>query len=300
MSDNKLSSFWKVSIEDETKKNPNLTVDKIKEIRDWITTQEHLPNITDHNIVMFIHSCKYDLERAKLTIDLHFTYRTLMKDIFTKRDPEGDDVNLIRQCCKTTVLPGKDSEGNFVLWGHMYNSDLKKFKFASAGKLYIMTADVLQLEQGTVPGVVTVYDVKNMSLSHLLSTPVSIIRHYVIYCQDASPFPVKAIHFVNTHPVMDKLMTLVKPFIKSSVWKIQYFHSNMDSLYKHIPKDIIPQEYGGNGGSLEEICENNFEKLRKYREFFLEEEKMRVDESKRADKTRATALADIFKKLNVD
>lgn len=34
----------------------------------------------------------------------------------------------------------------------------------------------------------------------------------------------------------------------------QYFHSNMDSLYKHIPKDIIPQEYGGNGGSLEEIC----------------------------------------------
>lgn len=65
----------------------------------------------------------------------------------------------------------------------MYDSDIKKFKFASAGKLYIMTADVLQLEQGTVPGVVTVYDVKNLSLSHLLSTPISTIRHYVVYSQ---------------------------------------------------------------------------------------------------------------------
>lgn len=44
----------------------------------------------------------------------------------------------------------------------------------------------------------------------------------------------------------------------------------------------------------------NFEKLKEYREFFIEEEKLRVDESKREDKTRAEAISEIFQKLSID
>ncbi|XP_039291894.1 clavesin-1 [Nilaparvata lugens] len=296
MSDN----HWKVSIEEEFNKNPNLKKEDIESIKKWLSGQEHLPKIADHSIVMFLHATRFDVNRTQEVIDLHFTYRTLMKDIFTERDPDGEDIQKIMTCCRTVILPEKDNQGNYILWSNMFDSDLKKFKFASAGKLNIMTSDVLQLNEGTIPGVVYVYDVKNMGLSHLLSTPIKVLRHYVIYGQESSPFPVKAIHFINTNPVMDKLINLVKPLIKSHVWKIQFFHSNMETLYQHIPKEVIPEEYGGNAPHTSELAEKNLEEMRKYREWFLEEETIRVDESKRIDKKKSEQLANNFKKMELD
>lgn len=30
-------------------------------------------------------------------------------------------------------------------------------------------------------------------------------------------------------------------------------HANLESLYQHIPKSILPMEYGGDGGAIKEI-----------------------------------------------
>jgi hypothetical protein len=32
-----------------------------------------------------------------------------------------------------------------------------------------------------------------------------------------------------------------------------YFHAKMDSFFKHVPKEMCPEEYGGGGGSLKDI-----------------------------------------------
>jgi hypothetical protein len=33
-----------------------------------------------------------------------------------------------------------------------------------------------------------------------------------------------------------------------------YVHANMDSLYEHVPQGLLPQEYGGDAGSLEKLA----------------------------------------------
>lgn len=35
---------------------------------------------------------------------------------------------------------------------------------------------------------------------------------------------------------------------------LQFFvHANLDSLYEHVPKRCLPQEYGGEGGQLDRL-----------------------------------------------
>lgn len=42
--------------------------------------------------IIFVHSCQYDLEKAKQCMDLYYTIRTMCTEIFGNRDVFGADV----------------------------------------------------------------------------------------------------------------------------------------------------------------------------------------------------------------
>lgn len=98
----------------------------------------------------------------------------------------------------------------------------------------------------------------------------------------------------------------------------------MESLYKEIPREILPKDYGGSNSSISELtgkarawmhfkplvkrclyvsaywknkCEDN-------REFLKAQEKMKADESKRPGQAKTSAqlfgIEGSFRKLNVD
>ena len=79
----------------------------------------------------------------------------------------------------------------------------------------------------------------------------------------------------------------------------------MDSLYKHVPKNILPEEYGGDAGPISEIIKNWTAKFLEYRNYFIEDDTFGIDESKRTDKNNKTAndlqsMKGSFRKLEID
>lgn len=78
----------------------------------------------------------------------------------------------------------------------------------------------------------------------------------------------------------------------------------MESLYTEIPKELLPVEYGGENGTIQDLIQYWEEKIRQYREYLLEEAKYGTDESKRqAPLKHADALFGAegsFRKLDVD
>lgn len=57
-------------------------------LRTWIGKQAHLRARTDDQfLITFLRGSKYSLERAKEKLDLHFTVRELMPEMFMNRDP---------------------------------------------------------------------------------------------------------------------------------------------------------------------------------------------------------------------
>ena len=75
-----------VPLEEELKRNPELKEDDIRALKDWCSKQPHLPQITDTELVLFLHSNYYRLEPTKNTIDTFYTVRTHVPEFFSNRN----------------------------------------------------------------------------------------------------------------------------------------------------------------------------------------------------------------------
>jgi hypothetical protein len=58
-------------------------------------------------------------------------------------------------------------------------------------------------------------------------------------------------------------------------------HKNLEDLHKHVPKSILPKEYGGDLGPLSDLIASWAEKVRSKRDFLLDDMQYGIDESKR-------------------
>lgn len=119
------------------------------------------------------------------------------------------------------------------------------------------------------------------------------------------PVRLKGMHFINSVWFMDKLLTLIRPFIKKG---IEFgVHTTIDSLLKVVGIEQLPNEYGGKAGTLMELkgkkyinftklfaltlllTEKTYTHIQDNRQFFFREESMRrVNETLRSVKGTGT------------
>lgn len=71
----------------------------------------------------------------------------------------------------------------------------------------------------------------------------------------------------------------------------------MENLYKHIPQRLLPAEYGGDAGPVQDIIDDWEEKLIANKDYFKETEKFATDESRRLI---IKEVIGSFRKLDVD
>lgn len=81
-------------------------------------------------------------------------------------------------------------------------------------------------------------------------------------------------------------------------------HSDIESLYDHVPKHLLPTEYGGEAGSIAEIMDYWERKLWEYRDYLIDECNYGTDESKRVVQSDVAqsvyGLQGTFKQLDFD
>lgn len=88
---------------------------------------------------------------------------------------------------------------------------------------------------------------------------------------------------------MDKVLAMMRPFMKKELMDVMYLHPTMDTfLDKHVPRSIMPNEYGGSAGTIKHIQETVFKQLQENGPFFAEEEETRrVNEKLRPGKPKS-------------
>lgn len=93
---------------------------------------------------------------------------------------------------------------------------------------------------------------------------------------------------------MDKMLAMVRPFMKKELLDTMLTHQSLDAfLDKFVPRTMMPDEYGGSAGKLDDIIDMGYKEFQANNQFFIEDEQTkRVNEELRPGKPKTDA--DVF------
>ncbi|XP_050445990.1 alpha-tocopherol transfer protein-like isoform X4 [Cataglyphis hispanica] len=249
--------------------NEELLEELLDKFRLWLKQQLHLPqDISEQRLKVYIYSAKFNLEKAKRRLDLHYTLRNLVPEVYSNRDPLSDSITQIIKCVYFCMIMDTRIEEDIV------NSD------------------------------VFILDFTNLTLGHILKHTPPILKKIDVILE-AYGTRIKALHMINAPNYVDVLITLCKSVMKPKLTKrIHIYTSGAESLYALIPRSILPVDFGGEQPSLDTIADMWKAKLMQRREWFLEQEKVKVNESLRSNSVIKPddlfGVSGTFRKLNID
>ncbi|CAH2104807.1 unnamed protein product [Euphydryas editha] len=268
----------------ELNEDPNRVASDLQYLKDWLSKQPHLRACTDDQwLVAFLRGCKYSLERTKEKLDLYYSLRTIAPDLFNVKhdDSKFDELLNIGSQLILPETATPTSPRTIIIRPGVYNPDT--FNISDLFALMYTTQKILLLDDdiSIVSGIQWIIDLKDVKIGHLLQMTPSIINKMVYSTQETAPIRMKGIHFVNIPGAFGKVLNTMKTFLNEKNKSRLYVHQNYEELHKHIPKKMLPKDYGGYSASIKEIIDNWMAKRKEWASWLEEDMKNGTDESKR-------------------
>ena len=162
-------------------------------------------------------------------------------------------------CSQVCPLPFYTQQNNKVTIFRLIDVDPNNYDAVDIFKLFFMMSDVRYITSdsiGLTEGEIGIMDFQGFSFRHFfkIATNLSVLRAYLKYVQETVPFRIHQNHFVNCSPTLTKIIALIRPFVKKELFDVMHFHTDgYESLYEHVPHEILPTIYGGVAGNIDDF-----------------------------------------------
>lgn len=152
-------------------------------------------------------------------------------------------------------LPKLTADNHRVLIMRLIDYDSSQLIFDDAITVFSLVHDTSMITPDDGPladGEIMIFDLKGLTTGHLARIGLSTLRCFIKYVSECHPIRIKEVHVLNSSSLLDKLFMIMRPFLGAKAMKVIHFHlPNTTTLYDHISRDVLPEEYGGSGGSIQ-------------------------------------------------
>ncbi|XP_037944184.1 alpha-tocopherol transfer protein-like [Teleopsis dalmanni] len=236
----------------ELNENPADTPYFLNALREWVEQQPHLKSRTcDQFLIAFLRASKFSLEKAKNKLENFYTYRSLMPDLFTGRYnfiKEEKTQAIVKSGCLVHLAEPIAPDGPRVVMIRANQFDMQIHSIMDVFRVGSMYTDFLLYEDDNaiVSGYVLIMDLGDLKKDVVLSFQPSFARDLVILANKCSPSRMRGFHFLKVPTIFETCFNMVKSVISAKLRERFYVHGrNYENLYEHVPKHILPKEYGG-------------------------------------------------------
>ncbi|XP_030764355.1 uncharacterized protein LOC115888700 isoform X2 [Sitophilus oryzae] len=250
------------------KEDTELKKDDVEMLLKWSEQQRHFPKVTELQAALALHSCFYSIESAKNCLENYFTIRTLCPDYFSSFDPSKND--LLKQQMNVsllTFLPGTTKNGDSIALTRLMDTNPDVYNPQVGSKMFDMLMMLRMYTVGPTNGIVVVMDMKGSVFMHVTKMNLGEFKKFMVYLQII-------------------------------------IHTNNENLYKYVPREAMPVEYGGKADSVDILFEECKKSIYDNLEFYEMLESQVVDENKRVGPRKNVdnmfGFDGTFKKLEVD
>jgi len=289
---------------EELKEDPTKMAEDVAILQEWIRTCPHLENSRQDTFFLriFHRGCDYNLDLTKTKLDLFYSVRANLPAWFDDWDPTQESVQRILNAGVYLPLRGFDKQGRYVILVRQSLQDPSTMTTDDCYKAFLMIF-ALALEgnmQAYTRGYVMISDQEGVTTSHAMMMTPGVMKKHTVVFQDAYPMDNKIL-INNSRLFMLNMPSLIEKFFNMF---LSYLDEQYKTMIKVLPKgdheclkenlgeEILPTEYGGKNGSVEDIKDFWKEEMIKHTDFFKKQTTYKADESLRPGKPKTAS--DLF------
>lgn len=280
---------------------------EVSTLTEWMRKQPHLPDpsVDQRRIRMFLILCKNSLERTKEALDQYYTIKTMVPEYFANRDPTRPELLRSMETSLFIPLPKLTKEGCRISLSRLRNPEVENFEFADYVKVNFMSIDIRLSKLDMYKKEVFIFDLNKFTMSHL-TTILPQIKKFIYCATTAYPLRIHEVHILNMPGYAQSLVNMVLTILKKKIVSRIMIHNDVADLLKYVSSDCLPSDYGGTlPQTADELTDDWREELIKNKDWFLSQNSIVCDESKRSKKPdiKMNMLAGVegsFRKLEVD
>ncbi|RVE47537.1 hypothetical protein evm_007796 [Chilo suppressalis] len=219
-------------------------IDKTIDILElWLKKQDHFvkKDFSREYLERCIIRSKGSVERSKERLDKMCTARTMMPEFFTNENPKDFKLQFLQD----VFLPKLTKDYYRVYILKNFSQEFTSEFFTECYKRMIRFVEYL-FEHDYCYGVFVVLDLREANIMEFLKKfDVVQLGQFMNIMLKTYSLRVKGIHLVSTSKLITTVVSLLKQVVSEKIASRIGVHKDFNTIYEHVEKHILPEEYGG-------------------------------------------------------
>lgn len=255
----------------------------LEALKSWLETEAPFLSRTDDAfVVMFLFACEFDMEFTKKTIAKYYECRRRIRKWWSSRYPDDDNMQAVYKRKLSVILKDKSPDQTTVFLTMLSRVGPNEGNFDDYFKTSTTIFDIgVRRTNAIRHGVKWIIDCSNYKLWFTLRllSPIN-ADHFVFSFLLGAPTRIRHVLVLNAPTIICAFYKLMQPFLSQELKdKIVFIGNDWSDIFKYIPHELVPEEYGGSGGPLSYHDDEFLKELETYKEYIVEDNKYGYQEN---------------------